>query len=251
MGKSAEGRVLQVIRLDPPPAKEGEPAPDDRPTILVDAMEHATEGVSAWTARGMLDWLLSDAPEAQRARAQCHWLFIPMLDPDGAAHARFGIGDVFTPSKTPLPEAMAFAAYLANWLDAGHRLDVIVSLYNLEGGEMPLHLICPFQNENRAAAITAFNRNMFAKVQAAGFLTGDPAGGDTGLQQQRLFGWAYRNFAGADLELEVNDRNPARPAHFAPRRTIGRRDCRAARDLCNISRVHPHQVGDYQKARRT
>jgi len=125
-----------------PPAVAGD-APDDCPTILIYAREHAPESDSSVGLTVMLCWLLSATPEALQARQALHWLLIPMLDPDDAAHERFDVGDNFIACNPPAPDALAYAAYLVKWIDAGHRLDMVINLHNIECNENPWHLFAP------------------------------------------------------------------------------------------------------------
>lgn len=204
LGQTPGGHTLTVIRLEPlDPAA----APADRPTILAYAREHATEHDSSWVVEGMLYWLLSDDPAARSARQQYDWLLIPLLDPDRAAQARFTNADLFLAVPPIRPEAVAYATYLVNWVDAGHRLDLAINLHNVECTEGP-HLFSPLINKLRQPAVARWHQRLYAAVEDAGFTTGTPSWCRVGMQRGRLAGWCFHAFRTADLAYEVNSRVP-------------------------------------------
>ena len=218
IGASAHKRPLQAIRLDPPAA--GSAGKDELPTVLVYAREHGTEQDGSWLVYGMLRWLLSEDEGARQARQGLHWLLIPILDPDGAAEAHFNVGDNYVATGTPTPESLAYAAYLVRWIDAGHRLDLVVDLHSIECAEGP-HLFCPFVYVNQQALVTAFNQTCFDRISAAGYNAGIPQGVSTGIQPMRLFGWAIRCFGSEALTFEANSRNPLDPLTLARTQQLG------------------------------
>ena len=218
IGKSAQQRVLRVIRLSPPP--ETANTKIDVPTILVYAREHATEPDSSWVVQGVLAWLLSGTPEALAARRQAHWLLIPLLDPDHAARAHATSGDIFQTSGTPSPEALAYATYLIHWIDAGHRLDIVANLHNVECNEGP-NCFATLVNPERHAAITRLNTQLFTTLTNAGYTTGFPEGQYAGAIPLRLAGWAYRAFRSLDLLYEINSRAPGHTLTLAQTQQLG------------------------------
>jgi len=55
-----------------------------RPTALLIARAHPGESPASWVMRGACNFLLGDpGPEASACRAACHWVIVPMLNPDG------------------------------------------------------------------------------------------------------------------------------------------------------------------------
>jgi len=217
IGITPEGRTLTVIRLEPPDPTN---APKERPTILAYAREHATEPDGSWTIEGMLCWLLSADPDAQMARRQYDWLLVPMLDPDMAVRAVFTNANMFRNVPPVRPEAVAYATYLVNRVDAGHRLELVIDMHNIECAEGP-QLFTPFIDAAEEATIRELNEPLWVAAQHAGFTTG-PSWTMVGWATERLCGWCYMAFRTIDLMYEVNGRAP--DARLSPigLRAVGR-----------------------------
>ncbi|XP_064474272.1 cytosolic carboxypeptidase 1-like isoform X2 [Ornithodoros turicata] len=60
-----------------------QPAEDSRPYIFLSARVHPGETQSSWIMKGVLDFLMSDKPSAQRLREAFTFKVVPMLNPDG------------------------------------------------------------------------------------------------------------------------------------------------------------------------
>jgi hypothetical protein len=192
--------------MEPPDLTLAKP---DRPTILIYAREHATEPDGSWVVEGIFRWLISDDPAAHLARQQYDWLLISLLDPDRAAEARYTDADLFTSAPPVRPEVIAYATYLVNWVDAGHRIAIAVNLHNVECTEGP-HLFSPLINQSREEAIQSFHRQwLYPAIEKAGFVTGQPAWSTVGLANFRLSGWCAMVFHTLDLFYEVNGRAPS------------------------------------------
>lgn len=218
IGETPEGRLLQVIALTAPAGN----APPDlrRPTVLVYAGEHATEHDAGWGAVGMLHWLLSADPAAMRAREQVDWLIIPMLDPDAAAQSVFHTGDDYRPMDPVKAEAVAYATWLVERLDAGKRLDLVVNLHNVECDEGP-NLFSPFVNIVHADSVQALHTALFTRARAEGYTVGQPQGWEQGMMGLRLGGWCFRRFRSYDLTLEINTRHPTSRLTLARTQELG------------------------------
>lgn len=81
-GSSKEGRKIHWIRVTGPENKK------PKKGILVVAREHASEQDGSWVCKGMIDFLISNAPEATACREKAVFVFVPMLDPDASFHGR-------------------------------------------------------------------------------------------------------------------------------------------------------------------
>jgi len=217
VGQTPGGHALTIIRLEPP---DPTVARQDRPTLLIYAREHATEHDSSWVVEGMLDWLMSEAPAAVAARQQNDWLLIPLLDPDEAVKARHCSADLYTAVDPIRPEALAYATYLVNWVDAGHRIELAVNLHNVECAEGQ-NLFAPLTNTRRQELTVTCQQQLFNAAQQAGFSVGRPQGWMYGLQSKRLAGWCWLSFGSFDLVLEVNSRAPISRLNVPRLRTLG------------------------------
>eukprot|EP01062_Namystynia_karyoxenos_P041562 TRINITY_DN3028_c0_g1_i2.p1 TRINITY_DN3028_c0_g1~~TRINITY_DN3028_c0_g1_i2.p1 ORF type:complete len:959 (+),score=205.78 TRINITY_DN3028_c0_g1_i2:108-2984(+) len=56
---------------------------EKRPIIVLSARIHPGESMSSWMMRGVLDFLVSEQPEARRLRQLYCFTIVPMLNPDG------------------------------------------------------------------------------------------------------------------------------------------------------------------------
>lgn len=77
IGTSEEGREIPLLKVDDP---EGWAKKED---VLYMGCNHAYESAGSYCAEGMLDWLLSPAPEARYFRSKYRFHFLPMTNPDG------------------------------------------------------------------------------------------------------------------------------------------------------------------------
>ena len=74
-GESHEGRPLWRIDIGPP-----EPA---APLIVLAQTPQPSEMLGTWACRAVAEFLLSDAPDAERVRSQHHVVLLPATNPDG------------------------------------------------------------------------------------------------------------------------------------------------------------------------
>ncbi len=79
LGHSLQGRPLYRMEITDPDSPHER---NDRWKHYI-AQAHPHEGKSRWRVRGMIDWLLSDAPEAADARKRHIWHFVLTMNPDG------------------------------------------------------------------------------------------------------------------------------------------------------------------------
>ena len=215
-----EQRALQVIRVTDPTPTDATPT-----TMLLIAREHATEHAGSWALLGALQALLADTPQARALRKNTTWLFIPIEDPDGSAHATFDdLTEMFAISqeeRAAHPEVTAYARYITDYIYSGHSIDIAVSLHNVEANEA-MQVTSPFVNSRNAAFALDFNRRYFAALSAQGFRPADPsAPWNTGFVPFRLYGWCAEAFGTFDLAFEVNDRYPERRLALPQLQTIG------------------------------
>lgn len=79
IGRSLQGRPLYRMEITDP---ESPHRREDRWVHYI-SQAHPHEGKSRWRVKGMLDWLLSDDPEAADARQRHIWHFVLTMNPDG------------------------------------------------------------------------------------------------------------------------------------------------------------------------
>jgi hypothetical protein len=240
IGRTKQGRPLYVIRLDDPafptPLQlqrtwtrpngdvvrqieiDGDPVPlaSSRKTIVVIAQEHATEHASSHVVQGLIQFLISNKPEAIQARHDTTWLLIPIYDPDGSAESVFDrLTDQFyqhpgnddCADMTPC-EVLLYARYLRAFVNSGRKIASAVTLHNLECNEGPC-LLSPFAVWRDRAVVRAFNRQWFTQLRQSEIAVGKDEPEDIGWMNHRLFGWCATKYHALPLAFEVNDRNPA------------------------------------------
>lgn len=83
--RSRGGREVPLLRVAAGPLPV-----ERRPSVWVQARQHAWESGSSWVARGFGDWLLGDAEAARRLRERAEILIVPIMDVDNAATGNGG-----------------------------------------------------------------------------------------------------------------------------------------------------------------
>lgn len=138
IGRTVERRDMLLLTVTNPAV------PDARKKALwLMFRQHAWESGSSWVADGAIRFLLSDDPGAARLRDAAVWKIFPMADPDGVAAGRVRYNangydlnrnwDTIDPVK--MPEIAAQRKAILDWVDAGRRVDLFLSLHNTESGE--------------------------------------------------------------------------------------------------------------------
>jgi Zinc carboxypeptidase/Cytosolic carboxypeptidase N-terminal domain len=138
VGKSVEGRDIPLITI-----AEASGSAKERKVIWLMFRQHAWESGSSWTGDGLMRYVVSSDPVAQRIRRKTTLKILPMCDPDGVVHGgvrfnRYGYDlnrnwDVVDPIK--MPEITAERRAIFDWVDKGNRIDFFLSLHNDEQNE--------------------------------------------------------------------------------------------------------------------
>jgi Zinc carboxypeptidase len=105
--------------------------------------QHAWEAGSSWAGEGALRFLLSSDPVAAEMRRTAIFKIFPLCDPDGVARVgvRFNAnGFDFNRNwgavnETKMPEIAAQRKAILDWVDAGRRVDLFLTLHNTETSE--------------------------------------------------------------------------------------------------------------------
>jgi hypothetical protein len=178
-----------------------------RPTVLMYAREHANEHDGSWVVQGAMEWLLSDDLAAKRLLGQVNVLLLPVLDPEGAAKGDFDrMTDSFWPAESvATPEANAVANWLKwDWIDRGERLDLTISVHNVQSGEGPT-LFVPQVALAREKEIAQFNAMLRAAVGEK-FMRDRPQ--QRGKSPFRLGGYCLDHYGPLALCYEINSQSP-------------------------------------------
>lgn len=106
-----------------------------RPVIWFQARQHAWESGSSWVARGVMDWLTSDSPDADWLRRHAEIYVVPIMDVDRCVTGDGGKESVPHDhnrdwSADPwYPEVAAVQERVRDWISQ-RRLSVFIDLHN-------------------------------------------------------------------------------------------------------------------------
>jgi hypothetical protein len=142
VGKTAQGREMLLLTI----TDEG--APDvqkdaQKKVLWLMFRQHSWEAGSSWAGEGALRFLLSADPVAAEMRRTAIFKIFPLCDPDGVARGgvRFNANgfdlnrnwDAVNEAK--MPEIAAQRKAILDWVDAGRRVDLFLTLHNTETAE--------------------------------------------------------------------------------------------------------------------
>jgi murein tripeptide amidase MpaA len=147
VGRTVEGREIPLVTITNPQIPEAK-----KQVIWLMFRQHAWETGSSWAGDGAVRFLLSTDERAARLRDQVIYKVFPLADPDGVAvgGVRFNRNGYDlnrnwdTPDAQKMPEILAQRRAILDWVDAGHRLDLFLSLHNTETVEY-LEAPAPFK----------------------------------------------------------------------------------------------------------
>jgi hypothetical protein len=213
IGRSAQNRPLLLVKIG---AERR-----DKPCVVVYAGEHADEPDASWVAQGVVEYLLSNSADAARLRRQFTFLVIPVLDPDGAAAGIHQGMIISFATARATPESIAYADYFQNWINAGHRLDLVLDLHNVQSSEGP-HVFCALMEYGgeRGKASAALHRLLIQNLAGTN-LIGRPAPGQRGWMPDRLGGWLTHYYGALTMAYEVNSQAPDRHLNLVELKRLG------------------------------
>lgn len=138
IGKTVQGRDLLLLTI----TDERVPVTEKK-VIWLMFRQHSWEAGSSWAGEGAIRFLLGKTPAAEIIRQTAVFKILPLCDPDGVARGgvRFNANgfdlnrnwDVEDAQK--MPEIIAQRKAILNWVDAGHRIDLFLTLHNTETAE--------------------------------------------------------------------------------------------------------------------
>ena len=142
VGKTVQGREMLLLTIT------DERAPDTKKKVIwLMFRQHSWEAGSSWAGEGALRFLLSADPVAARIRQTAIFKIFPLCDPDGAARGgvRFNANGFdlnrnwdapdLDADGTKMPEIAAQRKAILDWVDAGRRVDLFLTLHNTETSE--------------------------------------------------------------------------------------------------------------------
>lgn len=233
LGESGSGRPLVLAKISASEQSERE-----KPCILIYAREHANEQDGSWAVQGAIQFLISGAPDAARLRERANFLFIPLLDPDGAAAGSYERITYSFKRNNPSAEALAYGGWFTQWLDAGKRLDIVLNLHNVESSEFA-HLCCFFAEPGRLGVSQDLHAAISRRITAAdGIYRVDPKFGQ-GYTTNRLGGWLGYYYGPLPMLYELNSQEKHRHLTLAELRDMGRRLVLGCTDFLDSPQAAP------------
>jgi len=193
IGASAEGRPLEMVEI-------GDPAAPHR--ICLRGRAHPWESGGSWMLEGLMNFLISDSPEAAEIRKQVCFCLMPMANKDGVFRGmtRFNINgwDLnrnWLADKPIDPVLAPEAACLQTWFSEQQRQkhlpDLFIDVHNDNNGG--LHLSNPAKDADaylqRMAKLEKLLREMtFFREGSKGKKQGFVNSGSSGEGIQEMYG---------------------------------------------------------------
>jgi hypothetical protein len=129
---TAEGREVKMVSIT-----DSEVPDKDKKNILILAMQHAGEDAGGYFAEGMINFLLSDDPEAQKARQKSIYHIVPMMNPDGIFDgiSRYNsvmedLNNIWLDNARAQPEVSGVKSWADQWISDGNKIDLFIDVHN-------------------------------------------------------------------------------------------------------------------------
>jgi len=132
LAKTREFRDISLVKIT------DSRVPDDgKTTVMILALQHAGEDAGAFMAEGMIDFLISDDPEAKRARERFNYLIVPMMNPDGTFNgtSRYNmemedLNNIWLDKENAQPEVTGLKMWVEAWYADGNDIDLFMDIHN-------------------------------------------------------------------------------------------------------------------------
>jgi hypothetical protein len=142
--ETRSGRKVPAMRIQPPSATSTS-------AVWIQARQHAWEAGSSWVCKGLVEWIVSDDPRAERLRSSAIVTVVPIMDVDNVVIGAGGKDQ--TPhdhnrdwSEQPHWPSVAGAMQQLRRLDAAGQLDLFVDLHNPGASTTrPFYYVAPRQ----------------------------------------------------------------------------------------------------------
>jgi len=138
VGRTVQGREVLLLTITDERARAAQ-----KKVLWLMFRQHSWEAGSSWAGEGALRFLLSADPVAVEMRRTAIFKIFPLCDPDGVARGgvRFNANgfdlnrnwDAVDEMK--MPEIAAQRKAILDWVDAGRRVDLFLTLHNTETSE--------------------------------------------------------------------------------------------------------------------
>jgi hypothetical protein len=171
--------------------------------------------------------------EAGEVRKAITTIVIPLLDPDATAKAEYkGMCSTFS-NLRKTPESIAYADWFKKWTDAGNRLDLVVDLHNIEGGQVKWHGFCLLKDPSykRYEVQEYYVAQLLKPMLAAKGIGLSKEIGGSGMAMTRMAGYLAAFYGPIFVGVELNCQASGKHLTLAELRDMGRTFCVAAAKL--------------------
>jgi hypothetical protein len=132
IAKTDQGRNVTLIKIT------DTQVPDhNKRNILILALQHAGEDAGGYMAEGLINFLVSDAKEAVKARELFNYIIVPMMNPDGTYNgtSRYNmqmedLNSIWLNDNKAQPEVTGVKEWEASWNAGGNRIDLFIDIHN-------------------------------------------------------------------------------------------------------------------------
>ncbi len=133
VGESLQGRPIHLLRITEPST-----AHETKPALWAVARQHPAETGGSWKAEGLLEWLLSDDPQAEAMLAEATVYLAGFLNPDGVTMGNYranaaggNLNRVWhDPDPETEPEVHAVQRELLEFVEEGGEVAFFVDLHS-------------------------------------------------------------------------------------------------------------------------
>ena len=132
IARTKEGRSIFLVNIT-----DTQVPNDGKLNILILALQHAGEDAGAYMAEGLINFLISDDEEAQKARERFNYMIIPMMNPDGIYNgtSRYNmemedLNNIWLNDEKAQPEVTGVKEWVESWCAEGNEIDLFIDIHN-------------------------------------------------------------------------------------------------------------------------
>jgi len=129
---TAGGREIRMVSIT-----DQDIQADQKKVVLIMAIQHAGEDAGGYFVEGMIDYILSDTPDAAVIRENYIYKFLPMMNPDGMYKgvSRYNsrmedLNNIWMNDDRAQEEVSGVKHWTDQWLGSGESLDLFIDVHN-------------------------------------------------------------------------------------------------------------------------
>ncbi|MFC2125709.1 M14-type cytosolic carboxypeptidase [Bacteroidota bacterium] len=132
LAKTKEDRDLTMVKIS-----ETAISDVNKKNILIMALQHSGEDAGGFMAEGMIDFLISDDPDAKTARENFNYFIVPIMNPDGIYNgtSRYNmemedLNNIWLDDEKAQPEVAGVKKWVDSWYEDGMEIDLFIDIHN-------------------------------------------------------------------------------------------------------------------------